>query len=204
MLKGYNWNVDIERTAAKAKYKLSFNNYDLVVMDAELPDEDGIDFCADLRAKEYVVPIIIVSYLDSTNDKVEGLNAGADDYIIKPFRAEELMARIRAVIRRYNQEKPNPLIRINNVEINTNTQEVFLNGEQIHLTPLEYRVLHYMAQNRDRIVSREELLEHVWGEDPATILSNTVNVHIHSLRKKLVAESFLFTWRSGYRLQGAC
>lgn len=199
ILKIQKWAMDIERTASKGKYRLSFNEYDLIVMDVELPDANGIDVCADLRNKEYTLPIILISYLDSTRDKVEGLNAGADDYVSKPFRSEELLARIRAVLRRYKQEKPNPIIKVNNLEINTNSQEVFLHGEKVNLTPMEYRVLSYMAHNQDRVITREELLEHVWGEDPSTKLSNTVNVHIHSLRKKLFHEPFLSTRHNGYR-----
>ena len=138
-------------------------NFDVVVLDIMLPDINGIEICRRLRAAKNFVPILLLTALGTTENIVTGLNAGADDYLAKPFKFSELEARIAALARRANQEhKPNDLIQIDDLEIDIRAKSVKRNGELIQLTAKEFKLLCYLANNAENILSREKILDNVW------------------------------------------
>ncbi|MBI5123056.1 response regulator transcription factor, partial [Candidatus Roizmanbacteria bacterium] len=134
--------------------------------------------------KKNTTPVIMLTAKSQLENKIEGLNVGADDYLTKPFEGKELLARIKALIRRQSGKTQSPLIKINRLEINTNTTAVKLNGNIISLAPKEYALLEYLAVNNGKVIDRMTLLHHVWGED-IDEFSNTVDVHIRYLRQKI-------------------
>jgi len=156
--------------------------YALVLLDVMLPKLNGFDVCRSLREVQVDTPILMLTARDEVADKVTGLDAGADDYLAKPFAFPELMARIRALTRRTSANKAAKIL-VGDLEISTIDQSVKRAGESLHLTPREYSLLVALAQNRGRILSRETILERVWSDDQS--LSNTVNFHVTSLRKKI-------------------
>lgn len=162
---------------------------DLAIVDLGLPKLSGIDLIKQLRADGKDVPILILTARSRWQDKVEGLDAGADDYLAKPFQHEELAARIKALIRRA-AGKSDPTITIGPVAMNTTTQEVTLNGKSLTLTAYEYRLLHYLMLNGGKVISKMELTEHLYDED-ADRDSNVIEVFIRRLRKKLDPENTL-------------
>ena len=155
---------------------------DLVVLDLGLPRLDGLEVCRRLRA-ESDVPILILTARTETDDRVEGLDSGADDYLPKPFEREELLARIRALMRR-RPPRGSASIVIGDLRINPDTREVARGDRQIDLTNREFELLEYLARNHKLVVSRERLLEDVWGYDPFE-QTNTIDVFISNLRRKL-------------------
>jgi DNA-binding response OmpR family regulator len=155
---------------------------DLVVLDLGLPRLDGLEVCRRLRA-ESDVPILILTARTETDDRVEGLDSGADDYLPKPFEREELLARIRALMRR-RPPRGSASIVIGDLRVNPDTREVARGDRQIDLTNREFELLEYLARNRKLVVSRERLLEDVWGYDPFE-QTNTIDVFISNLRRKL-------------------
>lgn len=156
--------------------------YALVLLDVMLPKLNGFDVCRSLREVQVDTPILMLTARDEVADKVTGLDAGADDYLAKPFAFPELMARIRALTRRTSTNKAAILL-VGDLEISTIDQSVKRAGEILHLTPREYSLLVALAQNRGRVLSRDTILERVWSADQS--LSNTVNFHVTSLRKKI-------------------
>lgn len=160
--------------------------FELVLIDLVLPDMDGYTLCAELR-KRSIVPILLISGLNHLDDIIHGFNVGADAYITKPFHISEVKARMQALLRRTAELNPhsNPLmIRDHDIVINSNTYEVYIRGELVHLTPTEFQLLDYMAQKPDRPISKKELIQSVWRQE----LSNTTNlveVTIRRLREKL-------------------
>ena len=157
---------------------------DLVVLDLGLPRLDGLEVCRRLRA-ESDVPILILTARTETDDRVEGLDSGADDYLPKPFEREELLARIRALMRR-RPPRGSASIVIGDLRINPDTREVARGDREIELTNREFELLEYLARNQKLVVSRERLLEDVWGYDPFE-QTNTIDVFISNLRRKLEA-----------------
>lgn len=181
-------------------------DWDCLVIDWMLPGMDGITICQKLRENNYSGPIIMLTAKDSDSDQVFGLEMGADDYVTKPFSPLTLMARIRAVTRRY---APNPteiqqpgVIKSNHFKIDQNTREVLLNGKQIpNLTPKEFDLLYHFVQNPKQVFSRDQLLDHVWGYDFYGD-DRTVDVHIKRLRTKVSTDEqpfFHTVWGVGYR-----
>lgn len=158
--------------------------YGLVLLDVMLPKLNGFEVCRALREVQIDTPILMLTARDEVSDKVVGLDAGADDYLAKPFAFPELLARIRALTRRSSVNKA-AVLHVSDVEINTIDQSIKRGGDMLHLTPREYSLLVALAQNRGRVLSRETILERVWGDDES--LSNTVNFHVTSLRKKIDA-----------------
>ncbi|MBE6034041.1 response regulator transcription factor [Aminipila sp.] len=162
---------------------------DLILLDLMLPGKNGHEICRELREEGNKTPIIMLTAKSDEVDKILGLEFGADDYITKPFSVRELMARIKAVLRRYEEhnlsDKANDyIIRIDDIEINTDRHEVFVGGKQIELTLKEFELLCYLTENRGHVLSRDQLLDKVWGIDFAGE-TRTVDVHIRYLRKKL-------------------
>jgi DNA-binding response OmpR family regulator len=157
---------------------------DLVLLDLGLPGLDGVEVCRRLRA-ESDVPILILTARADTEDRVEGLDTGADDYLVKPFERKELLARIRALLRRRPPRGSASLV-IGDLTLNPDSREVRRGEREIELTNREFELLEYLARNQKLIVSRERLLEEVWGYDPSDE-TNTIDVFISNLRRKLEA-----------------
>ena len=155
---------------------------DLVVLDLGLPRLDGAEVCRRLRASSDV-PILILTARSETEDRVSGLDSGADDYIVKPFERQELLARIRALLRR-RPPRGSASIVVGDLALNPDTREVHRGEREIELTKREFELLEYLAENQKLVVSRERLLEEVWGYDP-TDDTNTIDVFISNLRRKL-------------------
>lgn len=158
--------------------------YDLIILDRMLPGKkDGIEIATILRQQKNNTPILMLTAKDKISDRVEGLNAGADDYLVKPFAFEELLARIRSLLRRPHQVI-NPVLSLANLTLNTQTYEVERAGKRISLTSKEFSLLEYLLRNKGRILSKESIMTHVWDYD-ADILPNTVEVYIGYLRSKI-------------------
>lgn len=175
-----NYNVDIEYEGQAGLDKALSNSYDLIILDLMLPNINGLEICRRVR-QEQTTPIIIITAKSDTYDKVTGLDYGADDYIVKPFEIEELFARIRAVLRRQPQKD---IIDINGIKIDIDAFKVTVNGEQLDLTKTEYDLLYVLATNRNHVLQREQILNHVWGYD-SEVETNVVDVYIRYLRNKL-------------------
>ncbi len=182
-LENNGFNVDIAETAEGGLFLAHSNDYDLILLDLNLPDKNGIEVCKELRLKENNVPIIILSVNSDTQDVVSLLNSGSDDYLIKPFKITELIARIHALCRRprtINHE----ILSYNNLTLNINKQVVKINDKKIYLTRKEFSLLEYLLRNKGSVVSRAKILENVWDQE-ADIFSNTIETHVLNLRKKL-------------------
>ena len=162
---------------------------DLIILDLGLPDGDGVDFIRDLRSWS-PCPVVVLSARSGEGDKIAALDAGADDYLVKPFGAGELMARVRAQLRRNIPQATNsePAIRFGNISIDLARRMVERNGEQLHLTPIEYRLLTYLAAQPDRVITHKQLLNAVWGPGHAED-THYVRVHMANLRKKIEADA---------------
>ncbi len=170
----------------------------LILLDIRLPDISGFDVCRRLRAEKMRQPILILTARDEEVDKVLGLELGADDYVVKPYRLRELIARIRALLRRaygeLSETVPNDKIKFGQVEIDLEQLLVKRKGEIIYLTSTEFRLLHYLASHPNRPFSRSELIEAVWGYDSSIGSDRTVDVHIRHLREKLEDDPTNPTW----------
>ncbi len=176
--------VDTAANGEDALVLADINSYDLVILDWMLPDMDGLKICKVLRENKIDSPVLMLTAKSQLEDKVEGLNAGADDYLTKPFEFDELDARIRALLRRKIGGSSTPLIRIADFTLDTNTREVTRGGQKVDLAPREFSLLEYLVLNRGKALGRTDILEHVWGES-VDQFSNTVDVHIRYLRKKI-------------------
>ncbi|GAA5045006.1 DNA-binding response OmpR family regulator [Thermocatellispora tengchongensis] len=194
--------VDVAYDVAEAEEKLHVNSYDLVLLDLNLPGGDGFELCRAVRRAEggSAVRIIMVTARDRLDDRVKGLDEGADDYLVKPFAFPELLARVRALLRR-DSPAGTAVLEVGDLRLDTARVEAYRDGRQLSLTPKEFGVLHYLMTRPGHVVSTEELLEHVWDEhtDPFT---NTVRVTVGNLRRKLGSEGVIETVISrGYRLK---
>lgn len=160
-------------------------NFDVVILDIMLPDINGIEICRRLRAAKNFVPVLLLTALGTTENIVTGLNAGADDYLAKPFKFSELEARIAALARRSSQEHlPNDVIKVEDLEIDSRAKSVKRNGESIQLTAKEFKLLHYLAKNSEIILSRDKILDNVWDIN-FDMNTNVVDVYINYLRNKI-------------------
>jgi DNA-binding response OmpR family regulator len=158
-------------------------DYDLIILDRMLPEVDGLQICRALRDGDHKVPILILTAKDQTKDKVDGLNAGADDYLVKPFAFEELLARIRALLRR-PQNHLNKQLKVADLTLDTINYEAKRAGKKIALSSTEFALLEYLMRNPNRILTKDNIIAHVWDYD-ADILPNTVEVYIGYLRQKI-------------------
>ncbi len=177
--------VDIVRDGETAWEQISSFEYDLILLDVMLPKLNGIQLCQRLRSHRNFVPILMVTARDTSTDKITGLDAGADDYMVKPLDLEELLARIRALMRRGGALSP-PILEWGELHVDPAIYEVSYKGQTLHLTPKEYSILELLIRNGRRILSRSAIIEHLWSlENPPE--EGTVKAHIRSLRKKLSA-----------------
>jgi DNA-binding response OmpR family regulator len=158
-------------------------NYDLILLDVMLPKLDGISLCKRLRTHSYGSPILMMTALDTSYDKVMGLDAGADDYVVKPIDLPELLARVRALLRR-GMTSPSPVLEWDGLKLDPSTYEVFYQNQPLRLTPKEYSILELFLRSGRRVLSRSLLIEHVWSLD-APPTEDTVKAHVKSLRNKL-------------------
>ena len=175
--------VDVAVTGKEALAQASAHDYDAVVLDVMLPGMDGFAVCKALREKERWAPVLMLTARADVSDRIEGLDAGADDYLVKPFDFDELLARLRALFRRGPSES-HPLLQVGDLSVDPATREVTRAGRAVELTQRELALLEYLARHVGEVVSRNELLEHVWGEDHGGS-SNLVDVYVGYLRKKL-------------------
>ena len=179
--------------------------YDLVILDVMLPELDGLSLCRSLRTQHRSMPVLMLTARDTVDDRVAGLDSGADDYLVKPFAFRELLARVRALLRRDDLSK-DPVLRAADLEVNTLTREVHRGGRSVELTSKEYAVLEYFLRHPNQVLSRTQIAEHVWDYD-FVAMSNVVDVYIRYLRRKLSDESeprLLHTIRgTGYQLKVA-
>lgn len=186
-LKNEGYAVDIISNGEEALELLSFTTYDLLVLDINLPGVDGFSILKELRERNEETRVIIVSANREIEDRIKGLDLGANDYLVKPFDFSELKARIRALLRRDFISKPT-VINEGSLNIDISSHKVTYNGEGINLTLKEYSILKYLVENKGRVVSSEELIEKVWDENADPFTTST-RVHIYSLRKKLTSVS---------------
>jgi two-component system copper resistance phosphate regulon response regulator CusR len=175
--------VDVTGDGDDAFYKVSINDYDAVILDVMIPGRDGFQVCRDMRSAGIAVPVIMLTARDTVQDRITGLDSGADDYLIKPFAVTELLARLRALLRRGQVVRP-ATICIADLFLDTRAQSATRSGRELSLTSKEYALLEYLAREEGRVVSRAEIAEHVWDEnfDP---LTNLIDVHINRLRRKV-------------------
>lgn len=181
-LKQANYTVDWIKDGALVIPAVENESFDAIVLDIGLPHLSGIEILSRLRKKGFIIPVILLTARDSIADRVGGLDAGADDYLTKPFAISELLARLRALVRRA-VGRADPVVRHLDIELNPATYEVLKDGIVIDLSRREFAVLQYLLQNVGRVLTRDQLTEKLygWGEE---VDSNAIEVHIHHLRKK--------------------
>lgn len=186
-LKEEGFVVDTAEDGEVGSYKAKINEYDLIILDINLPRKDGQQVCSEIRSAGKSVPVLIVSIKGEIETKVDLLSLGADDYITKPYSYAELVARVKALLRRPKIVE-DEILRVNDIELNLPKRSVYLAGKEVHLAPKEFFLLEYLLRNRGRVLTRQAILEHVWdmNADPFT---NTVETHIGDLRRKLKGKS---------------
>jgi two-component system copper resistance phosphate regulon response regulator CusR len=182
-LREQGYAVDVVHDGEDALTQLAVNEYDVAVLDVGLPRRDGFAVSAEVRQRGGRVPILMLTARAGVHDRVAGLDAGADDYLVKPFEFAELYARVRALLRRQPAVLPSVLA-VGDLQVNTRTHVVTRGGREIALTPKEYTMLQYLVRHANRVVTRTELVEHVWDEnhDPG---SNAIDVYVGRLRRKV-------------------
>jgi DNA-binding response OmpR family regulator len=184
-LTSQRYDVDTADNGESALDKLFDNPYDLIILDIMLPVVDGLAILREIRKANIATPVLMLTAKGDVEDKIKGLDYGADDYLAKPFAIAELMARIRSLLRRASDHR-DPLLTVRDIALNTKTRQVIKSGKSLELTPKEFSILEFLLYNQNRVVSRFTLAEHVWGDefDPFT-MSNFIDVHIKNLRRKI-------------------
>jgi two-component system, OmpR family, copper resistance phosphate regulon response regulator CusR len=182
-LRRQKYAVDVAADGETAEHEASVNDYDLIILDVMLPRKSGFEVCRELRAAGSAVPVLMLTARDAVKDRIAGLDTGADDYLTKPFDFHELLARVRALLRRGHTLRPER-IEVSDLTIDTRAHQVERAGRQIELTGKEYALLEYLARRAGEVVSRAEISEHVWDVnfDP---FSNLIEVYIQRLRRKI-------------------
>ena len=207
-LKNENYDVYKCYNSKDALFYIDTIKLDMAILDIMVAGKNGFEICKYIREKELNFPVIMLTAKIDYQDKIEGLTIGADDYITKPFNPLELVARVKSALRRYtkyNEKQEDKAIYIDGLEINEKTHQCFLYEKQVELTPLEFDILLYLANNRGKVVSSEELFEKVWKEKYLDS-NNTVMVHIRRIREKLNENTrepkFIKTvWGVGYKIE---
>lgn len=195
-----NFQVISAKTAKESKEKLENKNIDIVLLDVSLPDGNGFEICKEIKEKNDM-PIIFLTAQDEETSIVLGLDLGADDYIVKPFRTRELISRIKSVLRRYGKKEENNIIQYKDIKIDTISAKVYKNNKEIIFTSLEYRILLMLFTNQNKLITREQLLEKIWDIAGNFVNDNTLTVYIKRIREKLEDDSIIKTVRGlGYRI----
>ncbi len=182
-LRENSYAVDTVGDGEAGLYQTAINEYDVIILDVMLPKKDGFAVCRELREKNIKTPVLMLTARDAVEDKITGLDFGADDYLTKPFAFNELLARIRALLRRNKEIRPAKIV-ISDLEIDTTAQRVWRGRKEIILTTKEYALLEYLARERGRVVGRGAIAEHVWDENFDSF-SNLIEVYIKRLRSKM-------------------
>jgi DNA-binding response OmpR family regulator len=197
-----HYAVDVCRTGNDALYYARINSYDVIILDIMLPGKDGFTVCRELREQAVLTPILMLTARDSIEDKVQGLSEGADDYLTKPFSFVELLARLRALMRR-NQEYKSGSLKAGNLELSPLDRQVTMEGQRIELTGKEYALLEFLLRNKGRVLSPTMIIEHVWSMNYEGD-RNIVNVYINRLREKIARldeTKLIYTVRGyGYKI----
>ena len=182
-LREQSFAVDLASDGEDALYKVCISEYDLIILDVMLPVKDGLQVCRQLRGQSIRTPVLMLTARDAVEDRVKGLDSGADDYLSKPFAFTELLARVRALLRRTKSFRPE-VLQVADLQLNTANHMVMRKGRPINLTAKEYALLEFFVLRENKIVGRNEIAEHVWDEnfDP---FSNVIDVYVRRLRKKL-------------------
>lgn len=182
-LREQTYAVDVAPDGESALYQASINDYDLIILDVMLPRKDGFEVCREIRSMGLAIPVIMLTARDAVNDRITGLDTGADDYLTKPFDFHELLARVRALLRRAPALSPE-ILEVADLVINTRARRVKRGGRTLELTGKEFALLEYLARRKDEVVSRADIAEHVWEEsfDP---FSNLIEVYVQRLRRKI-------------------
>ena len=205
-LEEQGYAVDAAYTGREALDWAATVSFDLIVLDVLLPEMDGFTVCRELRKRDCRAPILMLTARDAIDDRVTGLDAGADDYLVKPFALKELLARVRALTRRATDAPRSPLLQLADLTLDTRTRRVKRGGKAIELTAKEYAVLECLLRETDRVLTRTEIAEHVWNYDVYN-QSNVVDVYIRNLRRKIdnpYDVKLIHTVRgAGYRLSTA-
>ncbi len=184
VLRSHGYDVDYAYDGEAGADRIMDHHYDLLLLDIMLPKLDGYELLA--YAKNVAIPVIFITAKGEVQDRVKGLNMGADDYIVKPFETEELVARVNSVLRRNKS-----VIRLADIQINTKTRQVLWKNQAVKLTPKEYDLLVYLEENGGVVLTREQILEHVWEKEAQE--TRTVDLHIQRIRKKLGLENVIKT-----------
>jgi len=196
--------VDVAYDGEEGGYKAQTADYDVIILDLMLPKEDGLSLLQRWRKAGMKAHVLVLTARGGIEDKVRGLDLGADDYLTKPFELEELLARLRALVRRGHEVK-NPMLKVHDLEIDTAARTVKRSGKSIHLTPREYALLQFLAFHRGKVVSRSMIWEHLYDEHDENT-SNVVDVYIRYLRNKIDKDYdpplILTRWGEGYMLRG--
>ncbi|ALM91151.1 MULTISPECIES: response regulator transcription factor [Alteromonas] len=187
LLQQHGYSVDLADNGEHALYQLNEYAYDLAIIDIGLPKMDGFEVIRKARQEDIRCPVLILTARDRWQEKVEGLDAGADDYLTKPFHNEELLARVKALIRRASGQA-NPVIQFGPISLDTVAEEITVNDTPLELTAYEYKVMEYLMLNPQKVVSKTELTEHIYDQD-FDLDSNVIEVFVGRLRKKLDPES---------------
>ena len=189
------------KNTKESKEKLNKEKVDLILLDVSLPDGNGFDICKEIKQNSDI-PVIFLTAQDEETSVVLGLDLGADDYIVKPFRTRELISRINSVLRRYGKKEASlSIIQYKNIKIDTNKAVVYKDNEEIVFTSLEYKILLLLFSNQNKLITREQLLERIWDVAGNFVNDNTLTVYIKRIREKLEDETIIKTVRGlGYRV----
>ena len=182
-LREQSYAVDVAGDGDTALYQSSINDYDLIVLDVLLPERDGFEICREWRMRGQTTPILMLTARATIDDRINGFDSGADDYLTKPFSFRELLARIRALLRRDSKLRPD-IFQIHDLVVDSASHRVSRDGRDIQLTAKEYALLEYLARHAGQLVSRAEIAAHVW-DDSFDPFSNIIEVYMNRLRKKI-------------------
>jgi two-component system copper resistance phosphate regulon response regulator CusR len=190
-LQGERYDVEVERTGEDAFFRMTTEAFDLILLDLGLPGRDGLQILTTLRSKGVKTPVLVLTARDTLQDRVAGLDSGADDYLVKPFAFAELLARIRALLRR-GRAADSPRLGVGDLTMDLITRKVTRAGQPVELTVREFELLEYLMRYHGQVVSRETLARDVWKETARTTpLDNVIDVHIARLRRKVDVEQAL-------------
>ena len=199
-LEQHRFSVDIAYNGEDGYYLTQEFDYDIIILDLMLPDIDGEDLCRKLRDDKNQSFILMLTAKKQLDNIIQGLDCGADDYLTKPFEFSELLARIRALLRRSSKHKSN-ILSVSGISLDTEKEEVSIEGREVEFTRKEYMILEYLLRNKGQLISRNQLLEHAWDRN-VDIFTNVVDTHIKNLRKKLGKSGNIIKtiYGSGYRI----